>query len=271
MRALAFIPLSAAMLCWNADAASAARRSSVEIVAPRHDEQIVRSTQVVGRLAVPGKPIVLVRPEGGDGHWWLQPPIEIGARGYFRTNARFGSGKEPAGAKFTIVVAVLRNKRELELFKDRESLQELPRGILRSGEVVVTLKAKAVGQGASAASIVSPSADATVGARHEVRGQLSSASDAVPVVLVRAEQPNSLWWVQGSPTMGQDKSFRISARFGNASTPAGMKFRVLVGSPATTEAAAQMKPGASFKTIPDGFSRSHEIRVQRGSSETNAP
>ena len=152
------------------------------------------------------------------------------------------------------------------MFKDRESLEKLPRSILRSDEVVVTLKGKVAGPGASIASIDSPSPNSTVGAVHEIQDQVSV--DAVPIVLVRAEQPNALWWVQESSAVGQDRSFRVTARFGNASTPAGMRFRVLLGLPASAEAAARMQPGASFKIIPEGISRSQEIRVQRGSSET---
>jgi len=268
MRTLMLIPLCAALICSSTNLAVAnARRSSVEIVAPKPDEQVDRATRVVGRITIPGKPIVLVRPEGGDGHWWLQPPVEIGEQGYFRTSARFGSTKEAAGAKFTVVVAVLRNARELELFEGRESFAKLPRGILRSDEVAVTLKREIAGQGPANASILAPPTGATVGKVHEIRGQ--APRNATPIVLIQAVQPNALWWAQAAPSMAQDGSFRVTARFGNGSTPAGMKFRVLVGLPASPEAVARMKVGASFKAIPEEIARSQEITVELGASEAS--
>ena len=81
-------------------------------------------------------------------------------------------------------------------------------------------------------------------------------------MLVRAEQPNALWWAQAMPAKSQDGHFKVLARFGNASTPAGMKFRMVLVMPRSPEEATALKAGESLAELPDNIPRTPELKVQ---------
>jgi hypothetical protein len=81
----------------------------------------------------------VVRPEKGDGSWWIQPAPELGERGHFKAKARFGSSTSKKGDKFFVAILVLRTRQEFEFIKDREFIGELPAAIAQSEPVSVVL------------------------------------------------------------------------------------------------------------------------------------
>jgi hypothetical protein len=235
-------------------------KAAALVVSPKRGDRVQRSSIIFGRSLVPGCPLVLVRPAEGDRHWWVQPPVEMGERGYFRAEARFGNSGVAPGSEFDVLVVVLRSQRELDYFIENESLAEVPRGVLQSEQIRGVLSGPAPQRaGPVRASILKPRAGARVRRMDELLGKVTR--DARPVVLVRCDKPNSLWWVQDEAVLGDGGSFRGWARLGNASTPAGTRFQTLVVLPRSEQEIKLLQTGATLAELPAGIPRSRTVTV----------
>lgn len=109
------------------------------------------------------------------------------------------------------------------------------------------------------AVLVTPKQRAKVDRRTELIGKVLVRG--WPVVLVRADQPGSQWWVQESAQGTAPAHFKVNARFGNDKTPAGTPFRVVVLMLQTAEQTKQFMPGVSFQVLPPNLPRSAETVV----------
>lgn len=89
---------------------------------------------------------------------------------------------------------------------------------------------------------------------------IKTSEPGEPVVLVRAELDN-MWWVQQSPEPMGDGFFSSRARFGNAKTADGTKFRITVLMPKSAEQAKPFEVGAALKELPSDAPRSAEVQV----------
>ena len=125
-----------------------------------------------------------------------------------------------------------------------------------------------VGQGADAvATIIAPRPDDRVARVSEVRGRLLCKKGSWPVVLVRpvADDLDEPWYVQGA-VMSVDGSgqFRASAYFGNARTPSGTPFRIVIlGVPSRDQARRDYPRGKTIRTLPPGLPVSQPVTVNR--------
>lgn len=228
------------------------------------------SHEVVGKLYVPGQPVILVKPEQGDGTWWIQPRPTLSDRGYFKTEVRFGSSTSRPGDRFSLVVIVLQSSSDIEYLQDRDYLAEIPETIWQSEAVPVVLGDNAKqdrGPVAISATILKPSHDEKVKRVTDLIGRVPEGLH--PIVLVSVDDHSGLWWVQDPIVMGKGGYFKSIVRFGNDATPQGTKFRVLVVTPRSSQEASGLKTGMSLADLPNGIPRSKEIVVQLERPEAN--
>ena len=76
------------------------------------------------------------------------------------------------------------------------------------------------------AVILSPKQNAKVDNRADLFGKVQVRG--WPIVLVRADQPGAMWWVQESFEATKPGHFKVNARFGNERTRHGTPFRAAV-------------------------------------------
>lgn len=257
---LAALTWTAVLLC--GEIADAARRSAM-IVSPKRDKVVKREHEVIGKLSAAGQPVVLVRADRGDGTWWVQPAVTFTERGYFRTKVRFGGAASKRGDRFWLVVVVLRSEFEAELFKDRDSLPELPETLSQSEPIPVVLGEDASTDRAPAAvtaAILKPRQGEKVQRVTDVLGR--TAENLQPVVLVRVDTGGGLWWVQDPVQLGKGGYFKARVRCGNDTTPSGTRFRIVVATPRSGQESAQLKSGMSLPSLPAEIPRSKVITVE---------
>jgi hypothetical protein len=224
--------------------------------------------------------VVLVRP-GAAGEWYVQPPPELNERGYFKTTARFGNDKTAVGQKFQVAVVIIRSPEELEFFRGKEVLPMVPDSLARSEVIPVTLGDtadrkepdgnEAAGKKEAAvptATLLSPAADAVVKTKTRVAGRVSGK--AWPVVLVRSDDPNESWWVQGPLELNSMGEFTCMAHFGSDKTPGGKPFRVIVLLLPDEKGASALPVGLALAQLPADVPRSAEIVVTRDQEEAPA-
>ena len=84
-----------------------------------------------------------------------------------------------------------------------------------------------------------------------------------PIVVVRAMDEDSVWYVQDECERAEGSLFTCSAVFGNASTTPGMKFEMVALVAATAKEAEQFKPGTILRELPAGMMASPTIKVCR--------
>ena len=245
-----------------ADLPAASRRTAAQILSPKRNDEVGPTCELTGRVQIPGQPIILVRPEFGDRQYWMQPLPELGERGLFRAEIRIGNEQAKAGSRFTVCVVVLRNEEELAFFKGKESLPELPQSLARSEEIPVVLSRARPQQPAATFDVkfVRPLPNAKVKRLDECVGQFSG--EGRPVVLVRAEEPNSEWWVQDETLVGKGGFFKATVHFGNDKSPKGMRFRVVVLNPRSDKEAVLFRVGAPIPMLPPAIPRSSEVLVE---------
>ncbi|HRX79430.1 MAG: hypothetical protein H6821_06420 [Planctomycetaceae bacterium] len=261
--ALTIVAVTWGIMATDHEASAATKRRGAMIVSPKRNHEVERSHEVVGKLHVPGQPVVLVKPEQGDGTWWIQPTPTLSDRGYFTTEVRFGSSISRRGDKFSLMVIVLQSASDIEYLRDRDSLEEIPDTIWQSEEVPVVLgddAKKDRGPVAISAVVLKPQADEKVKRVTELIGRVPE--ELHPIVLVGVDDSSGLWWVQDPVVMGKGGYFKSIVRFGNDATPDGTKFRILVVTPRSGQEASVLKTGMSLPDLPNGIPRSKEIVVQ---------
>lgn len=250
-----------------------ATRPAAIIVEPKRDEAVPRRMEVVGKTMIPGQPIVLVRPEVAGGHWWVQPPAAMAQRGHFRSQVCFGNDRSRPGDRFQVAIVVVRTVEEVSFFRDKEHLAALPDALPRSEVITVQLDAsrpaEAASAGTAAVAIRQPKAGDRVTQDAIVRGEHRGGH---PVILVRSDDANEVWWVQGPVVHDDEHTFAAKVRFGNDRTAAGQKFRMVVLLLPSAKAAEDVPPGATFARLPDDLPHSAEIVVTlvRANSSTSA-
>lgn len=251
-------------------AQNATGKSPASLVSPKRDETVGRSHEVTGKLAIAGHPLVLVRPDAVGGEWYVQPPVELSDRGYFKSKVRFGNDKTAAGAKFHVAVVVLRTPEEAEFFKGKEALPMVPPMFACSEPIPVVLgkpEAEPADKNPSVGTLLRPAQDAKVKMITEVAGKLTTKG--WPVVVVRSDDPNESWWVQGTAQLGDDGDFICQAQFGNDKTPTGSKFRVAFITLPSSDEADALTVGLALKKLPD-VPRSEEVVVTLDRPEAKA-
>ena len=84
-----------------------------------------------------------------------------------------------------------------------------------------------------------------------------------PIVVVRAMDEESVWYVQDGCERAEGSLFTCSAVFGNASTTPGMQFEMAAMVAATAEEAQRFEPGTILRELPAGMVTSPAIKVVR--------
>lgn len=256
--------IAAACLVICCRPAPAAGKAPATIVNPKRDEVVEPVYEFVGRVSMPGQPLVLVRPDVPGGEWYPQPAAEFTDRGVLKAKLRFGNEKTATGTKFQVAIVVLTSEEEVEMFKGKESLPVVPESIAHS-EVIPVVLGKATSTKTSAEKtpvaglITSPAPDAKVKTVAVVSGKMTS--DGWPVVIIRSESPNDHWWIQGPAKFGEGGSFTSAARFGNDKTANGKGFVVAVLTFPSAKAAEAYAPGISLESLPAGVPVSKEVPV----------
>lgn len=111
------------------------------------------------------------------------------------------------------------------------------------------------------ATIVSPQVDTIVGREMEV--VFETTAPGVPLLLVTAEGETVEWWVQPLAKTTEPGRHVVAAHFGNAKTPQGKPFQVLVLMAPNERTAEIMAKQQVFSQLPKGFVMSKPIRVLR--------
>jgi hypothetical protein len=107
--------------------------------------------------------------------------------------------------------------------------------------------------------IVAPTRGAKVRSRQELIAKVLTPGQ--PIVLVRADQPGSQWWVQQPIEITGPQTFKAGLRFGNERTPNGTRFLVVVLLAQTEEEVAGFKPDVPLEDLPVGTPSSAELSV----------
>lgn len=253
-----------ACLLVSGQPAPAAGKAPATIVSPKRDEVVEPVYEFVGRVSIPGQPLVLIRPDVPGGEWYPQPAGEFNDKGLLKAKLRFGNDKTAKGTKFQVAIVVLTSDEELEMFKGKESLAVVPESIAHSEVIPVVLGKAAAAKlpaekAAVAGLITSPSPDAKVKTVTEVSGKMTS--EGWPVVIVRSDLPNDQWWTQGQAKFGEGGSFTSTARFGNEKTQNGRGFLVAILTFPSAKAAEAFAPGTALETLPVGIPVSKEVAV----------
>lgn len=136
--------------------------------------------------------------------------------------------------------------------------------VTRRGITTAAITSMAIFQVARAAdntgaTLIRPKQKAKVESVSEVSGRV--LKPGWPVVLVRADQTDCLWWAQDWPERTSPGHFKAQAQFGNEKTRSGQRFRVIVLLAETREDARQFQPGTSLKELPERLAHSEELVV----------
>ncbi len=84
-----------------------------------------------------------------------------------------------------------------------------------------------------------------------------------PIVVVRAMDEESVWYVQDECERAEGSLFTCAAVFGNASTTPGMKFEMVALLAATADEAQRFEPGTILRELPAGMLTTPTIKVVR--------
>jgi len=243
-----------------AGANNAPAKAPATIISPKRDETVTRWHEVVGKAAIAGQPIVLVRPQSLGGEWYVQAPVEVDGRGNFKSKVCFGSDLTKPGAKFQVAVIVLRTAEEVEFFKGKEVLLAIPETFLQTEAVSVVLGTGEVEVAAKlSGAILTPTANLKVKSLQEITGKLTTKG--WPVVLVRSDEANEEWWVQGSPKINTKGAFASTAQFGNEKTPSGKRFRLTFLTLPSVKEAAAFAIGSSLPKLPSDIPHAEPVTV----------
>ncbi|MDA0587716.1 MAG: hypothetical protein O3C17_06870 [Planctomycetota bacterium] len=181
---------------------------------------------LTGKLGQQGYPVLLVKPDLPDAQWWVQEHATVEADGRFQVQARFGNEETPPGTQFKVVVLVLQNREELQLWEPGDVIEKLPALVPRSKEEAATVR-KVLSEVEIIEDVVSsPRAGTDVNRVAAISGQMKEHH---PVVLVRSAEPNSPWWGQ-SPVKVDSKTKKFTGRlvFGSRTTQDESRFRIVV-------------------------------------------
>jgi len=241
--------------------ARAADNTGATLIRPKQNAKVEKVSEVSGRVLKPGWPVVLVRADQTDCLWWSQDwPVRT-SPGHFKAQVRFGNQKTRSGQRFRVVVLMTETREDAKRFQPGTSFKELPEDLPISEQVTVVLERPEDRVERIPDVIQRPEAEDRVPQKVEVIG--NSKHDGQPVVMVRCAEINSPWWVQPQAAFDGDETFRTLARFGNAKTAPGTRFRMVVIFPSTKQAES-LVVGQSMKNLPSDVPRSDEVEVIRG-------
>jgi hypothetical protein len=132
-------------------------------------------------------------------------------------------------------------------------------GLFPAVLAVLALAEPAAAVGRYSAVIVAPTRGAKVQSRQELIAKVLTPGQ--PIVLVRADQPGSQWWVQQPIEITGPQTFKAELRFGNERTPNGTRFFVVVLLAQTEEDVAGLMPEVPLEELPVGIPSSAEVSV----------
>jgi hypothetical protein len=113
-------------------------------------------------------------------------------------------------------------------------------------------------------SILAPAEGAAVQTLDKIL--IESKQAGYPVVVVRADERNALWWAQPELAPHANGRFTASCHFGNAKTPAGKAFHVTVALLRTPQDVARFQEQGTFRALPSGLAWSQPLRVVRAAT-----
>lgn len=106
---------------------------------PANLDLVGRRETLTGIVPKFGRPVVFVRPVGGDGLWWNQGLVTTDASGHFQSDVHFGNATTPDRSQFQIAVVVLDEKLAGQ-FRTGKTLKTLPRQHLGLQTITVELQ-----------------------------------------------------------------------------------------------------------------------------------
>jgi len=272
-------------------------RPSATIVKPKRDDTVGATLEVAGRLSVRGKPVVAVRNCEPGSAWRVQEAVEMTGSKTFKGWVRVGEGGEAPGTRFWIVVLTPRSPKEAEPLALGTTLTELPFGVPRSVKLPVQLAVAAQPRNGAAQPAdrpeqpiaetgIRPPRDAPSEPVHPLRGTpfrvakseilfpkhnsrvsrlekliANIERNAGAVVLVRSNERNSPWWIQHADHRVPDGQLEAQVRFGNANTPRGTGFRVVVILPDSPEEVRKYRIGDTIPELPPNVRHTNEVNV----------
>ena len=239
------------------------------VLKPKREQKVGQEVEVVGKLLIAGKPVVLVRSDKTGSPWRVQKGVRMISRSTFRVTASLPVHEKPPKGRYRLMIAVPQNAQQAEWFPSGKALSELPLPVAYSVETPLVLvdndkpgKPTAPAIPAPAPKLASdtiayPTAKQPVERVEELTAQVSANHFAV---LVRSDERNSPWWVQETGVGGL---VTATVRFGNDKTPAGARFFILVVKVKTPEALQAYPVGTPIKKLPEGAEALKELEVVR--------
>jgi eukaryotic-like serine/threonine-protein kinase len=119
-----------------------------------------------------------------------------------------------------------------------------------------------------APALLSPVENSVVSVVEQVKGCVAGEGDW-PVLLVRPLVPGEPWWIQPAVQEVVDGTFTGRIHIGDARTPKGTQFQIVVFAAQGKEAAAKYQDGTTAKAIPPDLKASKSIIVYRDAGPSN--
>lgn len=234
-----------------ANQCAVAMQTKIKIASPRGNAEVASVEVVTGMIGEQGQPFLLVRPKvtgqkDQKNPWWIQKNVQVDLEGRFMGQVHFGNKQTKDGTVFEVLAILVRDADLLKTLQSNYSIDELPRTVPRSRIIQVKLKSEKKVT-APVGFVTYPQQDHLVGRHETLNGIIPKYG--TPVVLVRAEEGNGLWWVQNVTTADARGRFNSKLHFGNDKTPDKSKFQIAVVV-LEEEAAASLKQGSTLKKLP---------------------
>ena len=220
------------------------------IESPSPGQSVTTSDHVTIKMNGPGVPIVAVRSKQG-GKWWIQAAAASDDSRTFLVPVRFGNDQTRPGTRFMITALIAADSQSAAAFKPGSQLDRLPDQPARAGviEVVVGRNDTNRQQRPLEVELISPVAGGTSKWIQHVSLRLKETTARVPRLVVRSAEENAAWWVQESLQPSGESEFSGVVRVGNAETPPGSTFLLMLVHPEDEESLAALKTGAVLKDL----------------------
>jgi len=247
-----------AVLSVDRPAGAHAPRPAAVIVTPKRNELVSREAELFAKLLLPGQPVVLVREDQPGSLWYVQDTGQPTDGKVFRNRITFGSDSTPQGRRFFVMVVLMRNAQELEIFQPRTAIDNIPWDMPRSAQIPVVLDRREKPP-PQTKLIVRPTPGSKVSQMEDLVAVVDDGTSVV--AMVRSNEVDSYWWVQDIVENAHGGKITATVRFGNQSTQPGTRFSVVLLLPTSAKDLQQFHVGDYMRHLPDHVRKSKEVQV----------
>jgi hypothetical protein len=247
-----------AVLSVHRPACAGSPRPGAVIITPKRNARVSREAELYGKLLLPGRPVVLVRKDQPGSPWYVQDPGQPMDGRRFKSRVTFGSADTPHDQRFLVMVVLLRNARDMERFRPRNAIEDIPWDMPRSPQIPVLLD-RCEKHSPPASVILKPAPGSKVSRMEELVANVRNGASVV--AMVRSSEVNSLWWVQDIIESADGGKVNATVRFGNQNTRPGSRFSVVLLLPSSARDLEQFQVGNYMLQLPERIPKSEEVQV----------